>query len=221
MFEGITKNNMSTAIEAMLFVSTEPVSTESLAEMLQADVSDVEIALHRLQKDLEDGHRGIQIAELGRGWRLLSHSAFHDLIEKYVLNWDFRKLSDAALEVLGVIAYMQPVTRSMVASIRGVNSDGIVSSLLDKGLIKESGSLDKPGNPTIYSTSQAFFEKFGLKDVKDLPNLEDFAPDEETCLLIRERLGKNKEVVKEELIEMVAPEKIDLGEITFDTDNEG
>ncbi len=105
------------------------------------------------------------------------------------MSLDPRKLSAAALETLSIIAYSQPVTRSGVAAVRGVNSDSSINSLLEKGLIKEAGVADGPGNAILYSTTNKFLENFGLNSIKDLPNIEDFAPDEETKKFIFERLS--------------------------------
>lgn len=105
------------------------------------------------------------------------------------MSWDTQKLSQAALETLAVIAYHQPVTRETVKGIRGVNSDGVISSLVDKGLVREMGRDPQRGQAIIYGTTSAFLEKFGLRSTRDLPDLEQFAPDEQTRQYIRERLS--------------------------------
>ena len=108
-------------------------------------------------------------------------------------SWDVRKLSAAAMETLAVIAYMQPVTRSQVSSVRGVTSDSSVSSLVEKGLVREMGTADAPGNPTLYGTTRTFLDKFGLRGLDDMTDLAEFAPDEETERLIRQRLSATRE----------------------------
>ncbi len=123
------------------------------------------------------------------GWRLYTHPRYHELIERYVLSWDTRKLSQAALETLAVVAYCQPITRNGVASVRGVSSDSSINSLVEKGLLREAGTQDSPGNPVLYATTRSFLERFGLRSVKDLPPLESFAPDEDTRAFIAERLN--------------------------------
>ena len=124
------------------------------------------------------------------------------LIEKYVVSWDTRKLSAAAMETLAIVAYSQPVTRGQVASIRGVNSDSPVRGpLVEKGLLREMGTADAPGNPVLYGTTRTFLEKFGLRSVADLPDLAQFVPDEATRRLVAERLSAVRvqlEVVPEE-----------------------
>ena len=192
MFSGLQPEQLEGAIEAMLFVTDEPVGTLTFAEMLEVDVTAVERALFTLRQRFEDENRGIQLREVAGGWRLYTHPAFHELIEKYVISWDTRRLSQAALETLAVVAYSQPVTRAGVAAVRGVNSDSSINSLVEKGLIREAGVADTPGNPVLYATSRFFLEKFGLRTVDDLPPLEDFAPDQETKELIRTRLSATK-----------------------------
>ena len=193
MFEGLDQSQIQGAIEAMLFVTDEPVGTIALADMLEVDPREVEHALVDLRDKLESENRGIQLREVAGGWRLYTHPAYHELLEKYVLSWDTRKLSQAALETLAIVAYTQPTTRAQVASVRGVNSDSSINSLVEKGLVREAGASDAPGNPMLYATTRAFLEKFGLRSVADLPDLADFAPDDSTRALIYERLSTSRE----------------------------
>lgn len=223
MFEGLDQAQLSGAIEAMLFVTDEPVGVIELADMLEADPKLVEQALVDLREKLEREQRGIQLREVAGGWRLYTHPAYHDLVEKYVLSWDTRKLSQAAMETLAIVAYLQPCTRAGVASVRGVNSDSSINSLVEKGLIREAGQADAPGNPTLYATTRGFLEKFGLRSVRDLPNLDEFAPDDATRQLIRERLSAGGQEAR------VAPEaQMSDGEsgdpldgLQFDFEDEG
>ena len=223
MFEGLDQAQLSGAIEAMLFVTDEPVGVIELADMLEADPKLVEQALVDLREKLEREQRGIQLREVAGGWRLYTHPAYHDLVEKYVLSWDTRKLSQAALETLAIVAYLQPCTRAGVASVRGVNSDSSINSLVEKGLIREAGQADAPGNPTLYATTRGFLEKFGLRSVSDLPDLDEFAPDDATRQLIRERLSAGGQEAR------VAPEaQVSDGEagdpldgLQFDFEDEG
>ena len=177
------------AAEALLFVSDEPVSSARLATIVDVTPIEMDEALALLAAEYEEENRGIQLREVAGGWRFYTHPAYHDAIEKYVLSWDTRKLSQAALEALAVIAYHQPVTRARVNAVRGVNSEAVVSSLVEKGLVREVGREKGAGNAILYGTTRTFLERFGLKSLKDLPPLEDFAPDEESRELIRERLS--------------------------------
>ena len=223
MFEGLDQAQLSGAIEAMLFVTDEPVGVIELADMLEADPKLVEQALVDLREKLEREQRGIQLREVAGGWRLYTHLAYHDLVEKYVLSWDTRKLSQAAMETLAIVAYLQPCTRAGVASVRGVNSDSSINSLVEKGLIREAGQADAPGNPTLYATTRGFLEKFGLRSVRDLPDLDEFAPDDATRQIIRERLsagGQEARVAPE--AQMSDGEAADpLDGLQFDFEDEG
>jgi segregation and condensation protein B len=180
------------AIEALLFVSDEPVSAAKLAGILEIKPSQADNLLTQLSAEYKDEERGMQLREVAGGWRFYSHPAYHEIIENYVLSWDTRKLSQAALEALAIIAYHQPVTRNGINAVRGVNSEGVVSSLIEKGFVRELGREKGPGAAILYGTTSAFLERFGLKSIKDLPPLEDFAIDEESREYIRERLGGNR-----------------------------
>lgn len=189
MNELMSEQDLQGVLEALLFVSDEPVSAAELAKIIEAQPSEVDSALALMASRLADDERGIQLREVAGGWRLYSHPAYHEIIERYVASWDTRSLSQAALETLAVIAYHQPVTRSDINAIRGVGSEGVVSSLVDKGLVRETGRATAPGNAILYGTSRTFLERFGLKSLKDLPPLEQFAPDEHAREIIRERLS--------------------------------
>ncbi|MFA5845083.1 MAG: SMC-Scp complex subunit ScpB [Coriobacteriia bacterium] len=175
-------------IEALLFVSDEPVTVARLAEVLEVDEAEVGAELTELAEDYSTQDRGFQLREVAGGWRLYSHPAHHDAVERYVLSWDTRRLSQAALEALSIVAYRQPVTRQGVNAVRGVNSEGVVASLVEKGLVREVGRDRDAGNAVLYGTTRAFLEKFGLKDLSELPPLEEFSPDSETEQSIRDRL---------------------------------
>lgn len=195
MFQGLTEEQVKGAVEAMLFVTDEPVGVMTLAKMLECAPDLVEQALVEMRDELERDQRGVQLREVAGGWRLFTHPAYHELIERYVLSWDTRKLSAAAMETLAIIAYTQPVTRAGVASVRGVNSDSSINSLVEKGLVREAGVADTPGNPVLYATTRGFLEKFGLRSVADLPDVAAFAPDDETRRLITERLTATRDDV--------------------------
>lgn len=196
------------ALEALLLVSSDPVSASALASSLDVAPGEVASLLAELQVEYEEANRGFQLREVAGGWRLFTHPAFHDQVEAFVLSWDTQKLSQAALETLAVIAYHQPVTRETVKGIRGVNSDGVISSLADKGLIREMGRDPQRGQAILYGTTAAFLEKFGLRSVRDLPDLEQFAPDEQSRRFIRERLsGRSIQSTLEETDEDLEEER--------------
>lgn len=177
------------ALEALLLVSSDPVSASTLAQAIDITPGEAASLLAELKVEYEEANRGFQLREVAGGWRLFTHPAYHDQVEAYVLSWDTQRLSQAALETLAVIAYHQPVTRETVKGIRGVNSDGVISSLVDKGLVREVGRDAQRGQAILYGTTNAFLEKFGLRSTRDLPDLEQFAPDEQSRQFIRERLS--------------------------------
>lgn len=198
------------AIEALLFVSDEPVAASRVAKVLDVPVSDAEAALRALAAEYAADERGFQLREVAGGWRLYTHPAYHAYVEEHVLSWDTRRLSQAALEALAVIAYHQPVTRQGVNAVRGVNSEAVISSLIEKGLVRETGRDRNAGNAILYGTTRTFLERFGLKDLSELPPLEEFAPDPETERAIRERLNALEGSVYDVDIEHDADEDEDV-----------
>jgi segregation and condensation protein B len=176
-------------LEALLFVTDEPLPAPRVARLLELPEPEVAAALDALAEEYARDERGFQLREVAGGWRLYSHPAYHPVIEKMVLSWDTRRLSQAALEALAVIAYHQPVTRQGVNAVRGVNSEAVLSSLVEKGLVREVGKDRAQGNAVLYGTTRTFLEKFGLKSLEELPPLEEFAPDAATETAIRERLN--------------------------------
>lgn len=217
--EALDSSSLKGALEAMLLVSSDPVSAPALASILSITPGECASLLAELQVEYQEKNRGIQLREVAGGWRLFTHPAFHEQVEALVLSWDTQRLSQAALETLAVIAYHQPVTREMVKGIRGVNSDGVISSLVDKGLVRELGRDPQHGQAIIYGTTSAFLEKFGLRSTKDLPDLEQFAPDEQSRQFIRERLsGRSIQSTLEETDDYLEEERelIDLEEDNSD-----
>jgi len=176
-------------LEALLFVTDEPLPAARVAKLLEISETDVTGALAALADEYARDERGFQLREVAGGWRLYSHPAFHPVVESMILSWDTRRLSQAALEALSVIAYHQPVSRSGVNAVRGVNSEAVISSLVEKGLVREVGKDRAQGNAVIYGTTRTFLEKFGLRDISELPPLAEFAPDAQTETAIRERLN--------------------------------
>jgi len=176
-------------LEALLFVTDEPLPAARVSKLLERGEADVVDALTELATEYERDERGFQLREVAGGWRLYTHPAFHHVIETMILSWDTRRLSQAALEALAVIAYHQPVSRQGVNAVRGVNSEAVISSLVEKGLVREAGRDRNQGNAVIYGTTRTFLEKFGLKDISELPPLAEFAPDADTENAIRERLN--------------------------------
>ncbi len=187
--EHLDTDSLKGMLEAMLLVSDDSVPATDFAKVLGVAPGEVASALAELSAEYADANRGFQLREVAGGWRLFTHPAYHDQVASYVVSWDTRKLSQAALETLAVVAYHQPVTREGVRAIRGVNSEGVINSLMEKGLVREMGHEADRGQAILYGTTRRFLERFGLRSLRDLPPLEDFAPDEESKQFIRERLS--------------------------------
>ena len=219
--EPLSTTSPKGALEALLLVSSDPVSASALAQALGIAPGEAASLLAELKVEYEEANRGFQLREVAGGWRLFTHPAYHDQVEAFVLSWDTQKLSQAALETFAVIAYHQPVTRETVKGIRGVNSDGVISSLVDKGLVREMGRDPQRGQAILYGTTNAFLEKFGLRSTKDLPDLEQFAPDEQARQFIRERLsGRSIQSTLEEADEDLEEERDLMGEDYGDPDDD-
>lgn len=163
------------ALEALLFVSEKPVTLEQLKEAAQsAHIADVREALKVLMTEYSAENKGVVIVEIANGFQMLSAPAYAAHIREFYKTRHKEKLSRPALETLAIIAYKQPVSRTDVELIRGVNSDGVVMHLLNKGLIKIAGRKEVPGRPYVYGTTTQFLEYFGLRSLEDLPRLEEF-----------------------------------------------
>lgn len=164
------------ALEAILFVTEAPVPVEELAEVLETSRADVEELLDRLQTRLDDTGSGLCIRRNAGGVRLYTRSETYPYLERFSSAATARRLSNAALEVLSVVAYRQPVSRSQIAEIRGVDSDSAVRTLERLGFVEESERLPTPGNPALYRTTELFLEKLGVDSLDDLPPLADHVP---------------------------------------------
>ena len=219
--ETFDSNTLKPLLEALLLVSDDSVPATELARATGAAPGEVAQALAELSAEYSDANRGFQLREVAGGWRLFTHPAYHDQVADYVLSWDPHKLSQAALETLAVIAYHQPVTREGVRAIRGVNSDGVIASLREKGLVRETGHEADRGQAVLFGTTRRFLEHFGLKSLRELPPLEDFAPDEESKAFIRERLsGRQMQSTLEEAADDIDDERELMGD-DFDEDVAG
>jgi segregation and condensation protein B len=158
-------------LEAVLFVSDEPLSTTVLAQSLEADRRAVEEALVDLASSYEDRGSGIVLRNVAGGWRLTTHPATSPAVERFVLSSRHARLTRASLETLAIVAYKQPVTRHQVSAIRGVNSDGVLRALVDRGLVVDVGRDETPGRPMLYGTTAEFLERLGLASLSNLPSL--------------------------------------------------
>ena len=160
--------------EAIIFVSDEPITSKMLGEIMDEDKQTVQAAVEELQKEYEERGGGLQIREIAGGWQLATRTEYHEEIRKFLKTRPSAKLSLASLETLSVIAYKQPVTVPEILEIRGVQSASAIKTLLEKRLIVTKGHKETVGRPMQYGTSKDFLIQFGLKDLSDLPSIEDF-----------------------------------------------
>jgi segregation and condensation protein B len=179
-----TELSLAAKIEAMLFVSAEPVPVAQLSQALDVTASVVERGLKELEEILST--RGLRLQRNAGRVQLTTSPELAELVELFLGLEATTHLSRAALETLAIIAYQQPCTRPQVDSIRGVNSDGMMKSLLSKGLVQESGRTDGPGRPILYATTPEFLQHFGLGSITELPPLAAPAePDNEHSVLLK------------------------------------
>jgi segregation and condensation protein B len=168
--------NPTAALEAILFVAEHPVPESELAQVLETPLTTVRQHLAEWALELEADHRGIVLRHVAGGWRLYTKREALPYLERFATTDDGSRLSPAALEVLAVVAYRQPVTRGQVSELRGVDSASALRTLLRRGLVAEEGRLSTPGHPAVYGTTGRFLEALGMASLADLPPLTDHMP---------------------------------------------
>lgn len=165
---------LKTCVEGILFISENPVKLKDISSVLEVSEKEIEAIIEELGKEYVEQNRGFVLRKVGGGFRLYSNPAISEILENFVKSNVRFHLTQASLETLAIIAYKQPITRTQIAQIRGVKTDSVVLTLLDKGLIEEAGKLKEPGNPILYKTTDKFLELLGINSIKDLPPLEEF-----------------------------------------------
>ena len=168
--------NELAAIEAILFVTESPVPASELAEVLEIPVSQVEELIRELGEEMIQRDSGLVLRSVAGGWRLFSHPDAFAYLERFATSATAKKISGAALETLSVVAYRQPIARTQVSEVRGVDSESAIRTLERLGFIEERERLSLPGNPAVYQTTELFLEKLGLNSLADLPPLADHIP---------------------------------------------
>lgn len=163
------------ALEAVLMVVDQPVSAAELAEALDLDAAEVTADLEALEAEYVRSERGFALRCINGGWRIYSRNEFAPVVEKFLLDGQQAKLTQASLETLAVIAYRQPISRARISAVRGVNVDGVVRTLLTRGLITEVGE-DGDGGAVLYGTTTYFLQRMGLSSLDDLPPLAPYLP---------------------------------------------
>ena len=163
-------------VEALVFASPEPLTMRQLLKLLDTDPrEDVEAAVAELKRRYEDRGGGLQLVEVAGGLQIVTRPDLHEWVRRLFHERSTQKLTVQALETLAVIAYKQPVTAAEVAEIRGVNTSGVLGTLLERGLVKISSRKQVVGRPFLYSTTRDFLDRFGLRDLGELPRVEDMA----------------------------------------------
>jgi segregation and condensation protein B len=168
--------DISRAIEAIVMVAEEPVPPNLLAQLLEMPVTEVEQACQQLADGYEAQGRGFVLVKVAGGYRYQSHPDLSPYVERFVLEGQSSRLSNAALETLAIIAYKQPISRAQAASIRGVDVEAVVRTLQSRGYIAPLGRDPGPGQAVLWGTTPLFLEKLGLDSLDDLPPLGDFVP---------------------------------------------
>jgi segregation and condensation protein B len=166
-------------IESILLLADEPIPASLMGEVLERPRAEVESILTALAESYEAEDRGFVLREVAGGWRLYSHPDSAPWLERFVKGHSYTRLTAASLEVLAIVAYRQPVSRTQIAEIRGVDSDGVVKTLQQRGLLQESGRDHGPGSPVLFTVSSEFLEHLGVRSVDELPPLASFMPDAE------------------------------------------
>jgi segregation and condensation protein B len=167
---------LPTALEAILMVVDEPVSEVLLAQVTERPTEEVVAALRTLAADYDDAGRGFELREVAGGWRFYTRASCAPYVERFVLDGQQARLTHAALETLAVVAYRQPVSRARVSAVRGVNVEGVMRTLVARGLVEEAGH-DGEGGSILYRTTSYFLERLGLRGVDELPELAPFLPE--------------------------------------------
>ncbi len=216
----VVPDEMDRAIEALVMVAEEPVEPRLLAQLLEIPVVQVEQRCRSLAAQYEAEGRGFQLVRVAGGYRYQTHPDLAPYVERYVLDGQGGKLSAAALETLAIVAYKQPISRAQVTAIRGVNVDGVMRTLVQRGLVAEVGKDPGPGQATLYGTTRLFLERLGLDRVEDLPPLAEFVPDGDVVETLERTLlsegdprrrQRNRTVGPDDGADLAADLAVDLG----------
>ncbi|WP_231947768.1 SMC-Scp complex subunit ScpB [Jiangella sp. DSM 45060] len=175
------------SVEAILLVVDEPIDVVTLAQVLERSRGEISDVLEILRDEYARPGRGFELREVGGGWRFYTHASCAPVVERFVLDGQQAKLTQAALETLAVVAYRQPVSRARVSAVRGVNCDGVMRTLIARGLVADAG-VDSESGAYLYSTTPYFLERLGMASIDELPPLAPYLPDADS---IEERDTEN------------------------------
>ena len=182
------ERDLMRAIEAMLMAATEPIEPALLAQMLEQPATVVNRMCQRLAAGYEEAGHGFQLVRVAGGWRYQTHPDMVAYVERFVLDGQRARLSAAALETLAIIAYKQPISRAQIASIRGVDPDGVLRTLQSRGYVDQIARDPGPGQAVLWGTTQRFLERLGLDSLADLPPLAGFVPGAEVVEALEQGL---------------------------------
>jgi len=165
------------ALEAILLVAVEPVTTKLLAQVLEQPAGVIEVLCNRLAATYDAAGHGFQLVKVAGGFRLQSRPELSAYVEKFILDGQQARISSAALETLAIVAYKQPISRAQISAIRGVDPESVLRTLQARGYISEVARDDGPGLAVMYGTTPLFLERLGINSLEDLPPISDFVPD--------------------------------------------
>jgi len=188
------EHSLEQKLEAMLTVAIEPISAEELADVADVDAPSVVETLRALRREFIEQRRGFQVVELASGWVMQSSPDVAPWVTKFANRDVSYRLSSAALESLAIIAYRQPVSRAQITALRGVNVDGVVRLLEQRGYIEERGRATGPGQPILYGTTETFLDRMGLATLSELPPIEEFMPPIETANALANEMASEFDV---------------------------
>ena len=177
------------SLEAILTVALEPVDAAALADVLGETTENVREQLEAVAVSLVNEDRGFRVVELASGWRMQSSPDAIDAVQRFASRDVSTRLSTAALETLAIVAYRQPVSRAQIATLRGVNVDGVVRLLEQRGYIQEVGRADGPGQPVLFGTTEMFLDRLGLSSLEQLPRPEELLPSDEDALSLASEIS--------------------------------
>lgn len=187
------KDKIKGIIEAILFASGKIVTLDELSMSLEMDKKEIANIIEEMKEEYNNANRGIEIVYVNNGYTISSKKEYHEYIYQIIDKRAKPNLSQAALEVLSIIAYNPKITRAEIENIRGVSSDASIYRLLEHNLIEEAGKLDLPGKPMSYKVTEEFLKKFGLNTLEDLPELPKYKVDENQQIVIDDIVLENKE----------------------------
>ena len=190
------EDSLEQKLEAMLTVALEPISVEELADVVDANATEVALLLRSLRQEFLDARRGFQLVELASGWVMQSAPDVAEWVTKFANRDVSHRLSSAALETLAIVAYRQPVSRAQITALRGVNVDGVVRLLEQRGFVEDRGRAGGPGQPILYGTTELFLDRLGLASLRELPPIEEFMDPVETAIALADELSSRVDVTE-------------------------